>query len=60
MEARLISVPDMGYLITDTYHGRVIDKDGKVIQEGIPCNLIRRNIFTLTEFKDIFLTINYL
>lgn len=37
MEARLISVPDMGYSITDTYHGRVVDKDGKVIQEGIPC-----------------------
>ena len=28
----------MGYLITDKWHGRVVDKDGKVIHEGVPCS----------------------
>ncbi|KAK8797427.1 hypothetical protein WA158_004635 [Blastocystis sp. Blastoise] len=39
-EARLVSVPDMNYLITDRYHNRIIEeKDGQevVVNEGIPC-----------------------
>mgnify|MGYP000258281886 CR=1 FL=1 len=28
----------MGYLITDKWHGRVVDKDGKVVNEGVPCS----------------------
>ena len=38
MEAKLVSVPEMGYLITDKVHGRVVDSDGKVVSEGIPCD----------------------
>ena len=37
MEAKLVSVPEMGYLITDTVHGRVVDADGKVTNPGVPC-----------------------
>ena len=36
-EARLVSVPEMGYSITDTYHGREVAADGTVIQPGIEC-----------------------
>lgn len=35
-ELKLVSVPDMGYNVTDTTHGRV-EKDGVVKSEGIPC-----------------------
>ena len=37
MEAKLVSVPEMGYLVTDTVHGRVVDSTGAVQAEGIPC-----------------------
>lgn len=33
---KLVDVPDMGYLHTDTVHGQEIT-DGKVINPGIPC-----------------------
>lgn len=35
-EMRLLSVPEMGYKITDKYHER-IEENGKVINEGIEC-----------------------
>lgn len=38
MEAKLVSVPEMGYLVSDTVHGRVVDRDGVVQAEGIPCS----------------------
>ena len=37
LEAKLVSVPEMGYLVTDTVHGRVVDSTGAVQAEGIPC-----------------------
>lgn len=36
-EIKLVSVPDMGYLATDTLHGREVGEDGTVISEGLPC-----------------------
>lgn len=36
-EVKLVSVPDLSYLVTDTVHGRETDKTGKVVAEGIPC-----------------------
>ena len=37
MEAKLVSVPEMGYLVSDTVHGRVVDAQGRVLAEGVPC-----------------------
>ena len=37
MEAKLVSVPEMGYLVSDTVHGRVLDAQGRVLAEGVPC-----------------------
>lgn len=37
-EVRLISVDEMGYLVTDEYHGREVDENGNVTREGIPCH----------------------
>lgn len=37
-EVRLESVEDMGYLVTDKYHQRETDENGKVVREGIPCH----------------------
>jgi long-chain acyl-CoA synthetase len=36
-EVKLVSVPEMDYLVTDEYHGRVVEEDGTVTSEGIPC-----------------------
>eukprot|EP01138_Halocafeteria_seosinensis_P000248 gb/GECG01000254.1/.p1 GENE.gb/GECG01000254.1/~~gb/GECG01000254.1/.p1 ORF type:complete len:708 (+),score=97.62 gb/GECG01000254.1/:1-2124(+) len=36
-EVRLESVNEMGYLVTDEYHGREVDENGNVIREGIRC-----------------------
>ncbi len=36
-EIRLESVDEMGYLVTDTHHGRKVDAEGKVLHEGVPC-----------------------
>ena len=38
MEAKLVSVPEMGYLITDKVHGRVVEADGTVTNPGVPCD----------------------
>lgn len=35
-EMRLVSVPDMGYKVTDKYHGRV-EEEGKIVSEGNEC-----------------------
>lgn len=37
-EVKLVSVEDLGYLVTDTVHGREVDKAGAVRAEGIPCD----------------------
>jgi long-chain acyl-CoA synthetase len=36
-EVKLASVPDMGYLATDEWHGRVLDDAGHVVTAGVPC-----------------------
>jgi long-chain acyl-CoA synthetase len=37
-EIKLVSIPDMGYLVTDKIHGYEVDAaTKKVINEGIPC-----------------------
>jgi len=36
-ELKLVSVPEMEYLVTDKYHGRVTAPDGSVTNPGIPC-----------------------
>lgn len=37
-ELKLVSVPDLGYNVTDTIHGREVDKaTGAVTKEGIAC-----------------------
>jgi long-chain acyl-CoA synthetase len=36
-ELKLVSVPEMEYLVTDKFHGRVVGPDGTVINAGIPC-----------------------
>jgi long-chain acyl-CoA synthetase len=37
-EIKLVSVPDLGYKVSDTKHGEEIGADGKVIKVGIPCS----------------------
>ncbi len=34
-ELKLVSVPDMEYLITDRFHGRVIADDGTIVNPGM-------------------------
>lgn len=36
-EVMLVSVPDLGYNVDDTVHGKEVDKAGKVVNPGIPC-----------------------
>ena len=38
MEAKLVSVPEMGYLVTDKVHGRIVEADGTVSNPGVPCD----------------------
>jgi long-chain acyl-CoA synthetase len=36
-EVKLVSVAEMGYLVADRFHDRVLAPDGSVEQAGIPC-----------------------
>ena len=36
-EIKLVSVPEMGYNVTDTVHGAEVAPDGTVVNPGIPC-----------------------
>lgn len=36
-EIKLVSVPEMDYLVTDRAHGQVVEKDGTITNPGIPC-----------------------
>jgi long-chain acyl-CoA synthetase len=36
-DVKLVSVGEMGYLVTDTVHGQETDASGKIVNAGIPC-----------------------
>jgi long-chain acyl-CoA synthetase len=36
-EVKLVSIPEMGYLVTDTAHGRELGPAGEVLFPGLPC-----------------------
>jgi long-chain acyl-CoA synthetase len=37
-EVKLVSIPEMGYLVTDTAHGTEKDDKGVVTKQGVPCD----------------------
>ena len=37
-EIKLVSVPEMGYKVGDTFHDRTVDAAGAVLNPGLPCN----------------------
>ena len=36
-EVKLISIPEMGYHVTDTVHGQEIDASGTIVKAGVAC-----------------------